>query len=150
MGAIYKNFSINTGTEVERLFNMSFKDCAMYISKMDTIMKAEIAAQIKTILDSLYLQTDRYGNPDYSKDEQIGPDIFVFIMSKIKHWETILYWLFEIDILMEETKIDQLIREAEERLNKNNNSKDLTRIRVKEIEDPETGILQKKRITVNA
>lgn len=150
MPAIYKNFATNNGAEIERIFSMQFKDCAQYIAKMDTLKKADIAAQIQPVLDSLYAQTDRYGNPDYPLEDQIGPDIFIYIMGKIKRWETILYWLYEIDIMMEETKLDQLIREAESRLEENNYNLDMTRIRVKEVENPDTGKIQKKRVVVNA
>jgi hypothetical protein len=148
MGAIYKNFSTNSGSELDRLFHMQFKDCAAAIGKMDTIKKAEVAAQIQPILDSLYAQADRYGNPDYPKDEQISPDIFIYIMGKIKRWETILYWLYEIDIMMEETKLDEMIREAERRLEEHDYN-DFDRIRYKEVINEE-GKVVKQRTVVKA
>lgn len=116
MSAIYKNFNTNNGTEVERIFNMQFKDCAMYIGKMDTMRKAQVAAEIRPIIDSLYMQADRYGNSDYPLEDQIGPDMFIHIMSKIKRWETVLYWLYEIDILMGETELDRMVATAEKKL----------------------------------
>lgn len=116
MSAIYKNFQTDANNEVERIFAMPFKDCALYISKMDTMKKADIAAQIQPILTGLYLQADRYGNPNYGRDEQIGPDIFNHIMGRIKRWETVLYWLYEIDILMEETELDEQVRAAEKKM----------------------------------
>ena len=115
MGAIYKTIT-NEHDPLERLFTLSFKECAKKISQMDTIEKAEIAAQVQPKLDALYLQADKYGNPDYPREEQIGPEIFMHIMSQIKRWETIIYWLYEIDILMGETELDRLIQEAEHRL----------------------------------
>lgn len=119
MSAIYKNFQTSTGSELERLFAMGFKDCAQYISKMDTMKKADVAAQIQPVLESLYAQTDRYGNPDYPLEDQIGPDIFIYVMGKIKRWETILYWLYEIDILMNESELDRMIQAAERKLEAN-------------------------------
>jgi len=147
MGAIYKNYTTTSGDELDRLFNKSFKDCAEFISQMDTLKKAEVAANIQPILLSLYDMVDKYGNPDYPRDEQIGPDVFIFIMSKIKRWETILYWLYEIDIMMEETSLDTLIHEAEERIAATTDP-DATRIRVKDVQ-LEIGLTVKKRVTVS-
>jgi hypothetical protein len=35
------------------------------------------------------------------------------IMGKIKHWETILYWLYEIDIMLENADLKTLALQAE-------------------------------------
>lgn len=148
MPAIYKNYVLNEQDEIDRLFHMQFKDCAITISKMDSMKKAVIASKIQPKLDCLYATTERYGNPDYPKDEQIGPAEFTYIMGMIKRWETIIYWLYEIDILMEETKLDELIREAEQRLEKNNWNPELKRIRVKPVVID--GKKCKERVTVNA
>lgn len=114
--AIYKNFATQGKSELDRVMAMSFKFCIETIHKMDTYKKADMAAQIQPILDGLYIQTDRYGNKNFDREDQIGPDIFIYIMGKIKRYENVLYWLYEIDILMGETDIDKLIEEAEERI----------------------------------
>jgi hypothetical protein len=115
---------------------------------MDTIKKAEVAAEIKPILEGIYLQVDTYGNSNFERDEQIGPDLFIMLMGKIKRWETILYWLYEIDILMGETELDRMIADAEKRYEENNYDDNATRIRYKDIED-ETGKMKKTRVKVN-
>jgi hypothetical protein len=140
--AIYKNFSTQANTELDRLMGFSFKKCIETIHDMDTFKKADIAAQIQPTLDSLYIQTERYGNPDYDLEDQIGPDIFLYIMSKIKRYENVLYWLYEIDILMGETDIDRLIAEAEERIAATGCD---TRIRMKKGEDG-----KRHKVVVNA
>jgi hypothetical protein len=80
--------------------------------------KAEMAAEIQPILDQLYATADRYGNPDYPLEDQIGPELFMNIMTKIKRWETIIYWLFEIDIMMGETELDKQVKAAEAKMEK--------------------------------
>lgn len=146
-GAIYKSF-VTTDSELDRLFALPFKECAKKISTMDTMKKADTAAQIQPILDNLYAQVDRYGNPNYSRDEQIGPEMFIHLMSKIKRWETLLYWLYEIDIMMEETELDKLIEEAHKRYEAVDYDDNATRIRYKPIET-EDGKIKKQRTVVN-
>jgi len=148
MKAIYKNFATNSENELERLYALSFKNCALTISKMDTFKKAETASKVQTILDNLYQQASRYGDSDLPREEQIGPDIFQYIMQRIKHWEQIMYWLYEIDILMEETNLDASIREAEKRWSESGCDIEAERIRVKEVVD-DSGVKQKKRVKVN-
>ena len=148
MSAIYKNFVTQPENELDRLFAMTFKDCAFHISKMDTFKKAEMASKVQIILDSLYQQASKYGDSNLPREEQIGPDIFQYVMQRIKHWEQIMYWLYEIDILMEETKLDASIREAEKRWFEFDYDIEAERIRVKEIVD-NSGIKQKKRVKVS-
>ncbi|MEG1636099.1 MAG: hypothetical protein RR324_01170 [Cellulosilyticaceae bacterium] len=150
MGAIYKNFPTSKDSEIEALFSKPFKDCAKYIASMDTMKKADMAAQIQPVLDHLYFEVNKYGNKNYDRDEQISPDAYIYIMGKIKRWETIIYWLYEIDIMMEETNLDKLIHEAENRLAANGNDSKLSRIRVRDVYNEELGITQKQRVTVNA
>ena len=116
MAAIYKNYILNKNSEIETLFHQSFTECAKSITSMDTLKKADIAAQIEPILTNLYETANKFGNPNFSRDEQISPDVFNLVMGKIKRWETILYWLYEIDILMQETDLDQIIAAEEKRL----------------------------------
>ena len=145
MGAIYKNFSSSqNSTEAERLYNMTFKGSIEMIKRMDTIKKAQITGEIQPILEELYAQADTYGNDDIEPSERINTELFMVIMGKIKKWETLLYWLFEMDILMCETSLDKLIAEAEERL-REHDDKDFKRIRIKECEDG-----KKHRVEVSA
>lgn len=117
MGAIYKNFQTKASTKSETVYNMSFKNCIEYIRKMDTMTKAEVSAEINVTLKELYLQADRYGNEDLEACDRIDTAMFVHIMGVIKKWETLLYWLFEIDILMGEDEISRKLQAAEERMN---------------------------------
>lgn len=145
MGAIYKNFiSSQNITEAERLYNMTFKGSIEAIKGMDTIKKAQIAGEIQPILEELYAQANTYGNTDIEPAERINAETFMAVMGKIKKWETLLYWLFEIDILLCETTLDKLISEAEERL-REHGGKDFKRIRIKECADG-----KKHRVEVSA
>ena len=130
MSAIYKNYTKESGKEVDRLFQLPFKECAIYIGNMDTMKKAEVAAEIQPILDSLYATADRYGNKDYPIEDQIGPDMFVHIMGRIKRWETIIYWLFEMDILMGETELDKQVRAAEKKMEEIDWNQHLTKVKI--------------------
>lgn len=141
MGAIYKNFDIKGETEVERLLGMSFKGSIEMIHKMDTFKKADMAAQIRPMIDELYLQCDRYGNSELPRDEQINVEMFMYLMGKIKRYETILYWLYEIDILIGDTELDRMIKEAEDRIA---NSDDELRYRLRMGEDG-----KRHRVVVN-
>lgn len=96
----------------EMLYKMRFQDTAFVIAKMDTMKKAEIAGEIQPILESLYMKVNAYGNDDVPYEDQPSAAQFMACMTKIKHWETILYWLYEIDIMMGETKVQRLAEKA--------------------------------------
>lgn len=108
------NAEIAEQYDAERLYRMKFQDTAYVIAKMDTLKKAEVSSDIQYILTSLYEAANRYGNPNIEKEAQPTAEQFRGIMGKIKHWETLLYWLFEIDIMMTESTIQDLIRVAEQ------------------------------------
>lgn len=130
--------------DAEKLYKMKFQHTARIISKMDTMQKAKIAAEIQPTLDSLYEMANRYGNPDYEADERIGPAQFQSVMGKIKHWETLLYWLYEIDIMIEEAEIEKLVREAKEELAKVKHSK--TPLKAKMEENYEMQLQRKREV----
>lgn len=115
--SIFKNFGqLNKASEAERLYNLSFDACMAEIHAMDTHVKAEIAFEVKDILQTLYTTANRYGNPDLSRDEQISYAVFMNVMSKIKRYEIVLGWLYEIDKAMDLAALDDKIKEAEEKL----------------------------------
>ena len=116
MPAIYKNFQTKASTKSERIYAMSFQNCIEYIRKMDTMEKAEVAAEINVTLGELYAQVDTYGNDDYPAEDRIDTAMFVHIMGVIKKWETMLYWLYEIDILMGEDEIARKLETARQRM----------------------------------
>lgn len=111
-GVTGSQFDISTVT-AETLYKLQYADAANMVRKMDTMQKAEIAAEIHPILDSLYAYVNRFGNPDYPAEDQPSVALFQAGMSKIKHWETILYWLYEIDIMYDEAMLLEAIQEAE-------------------------------------
>lgn len=106
-------FDVNT-VNAEMLYKLQYGDAADMIRKMDTMKKAEVVAEIQPILDSLYAYVHRYGNPDYPAEDQPSVALFQAGMTKIKHWETLLYWLYEIDVLYDESVLADSIREAQE------------------------------------
>lgn len=123
--AIYKNFGqLNKGSEAERLYNLSFDACIEEIHRMDTHVKAEIAFEVKGILTELYGNANRYGNPNLSGDEQIPYAVFMNIMGKIKRYEIVLGWLYEIDKAMDIMILNEKIAEAQEKLDEAIKSQD--------------------------
>lgn len=104
-------FDVN-GVDAEMLYKMQYADAATVVRKMDTMKKAEVVSEIQPILDSLYAYVHRYGNPDYPAEDQPSVAAFQAGMTKIKHWETLLYWLYEIDIMYDEAMLAEAIEEA--------------------------------------
>lgn len=102
--------------DARALYAMKFQDTAHVITRMDTMQKALISSEVQVHLDCLYEQANRFGNPDFGLDEQPSAAQFRGIMGKIKHWETILYWLFEIDVMMEAEDLQRLAVEAEKEI----------------------------------
>lgn len=100
------------------LYEMKFQDAAKVIAKMDTMQKAYVASQAQEYLDCLYANANRFGNPDYPIEEQPSIAQFRGIMGKIKHWETIMFWLLEIDIMMQADDLALLAYEAEQEIEK--------------------------------
>ena len=111
-GVTGEAFDICT-VNAETLYSLQYADAAKLVHRMDTMQKARIAAEIQPILDSLYAYVNRFGNPDYPADDQPSVALFQAGMSKIKHWETILYWLYEIDIMYDEAMLVEAIEAAE-------------------------------------
>lgn len=111
-GVTGSKFDIST-VNAETLYKLQYADAANLVRRMDTMQKAVIAAEVQPILDSLYVYVNRFGNPDYPAEDQPSVALFQAGMSKIKHWETILYWLYEIDIMYDEAMLEEAIREAE-------------------------------------
>lgn len=111
-GVTGNQFDIST-VDAETLYKLQYADAANMVRKMDTMQKAKIAAEIQPILDSLYAYVNRFGNPDYPAEDQPSVALFQAGMTKIKHWETILYWLYEIDIMYDEAMLLEAIQEAE-------------------------------------
>jgi len=102
--------------DAHALYKLKFSDAAQKIREMDTHQKAAIVFEINLITKSLYNIANRYGNDQYKRDEQITSKQFEEIIRKIKHWETLLYWLFEIDVLMEKHTPDHLAELANEQI----------------------------------
>lgn len=98
------------------LYALKFQDAAKVITRMDTMQKALVSSQAQEYIDSLYSHANRFGNVDYPLDEQPSAAQFRGIMGKIKHWETIMYWLLEIDVMMEAAELERLAEEAEREL----------------------------------
>lgn len=116
--SIYKNFGqLNKESRAEELYNMPFDYCMNEIHRMDTHVKADIAFEVKDILKELYAAANRYGNPDLTRDEQLPYSAFLNVMSKIKRYEIVLGWLYEIDKAMDLVELDEKIKIAEEKLN---------------------------------
>lgn len=123
--AIYKNFGqLNKNSEADRLYNLSFDACIEEIHRMDTHVKAEIAHEVKCILAELYNNANRYGNSDLSRDEQIPYGVFMNVMGKIKRYEIILGWLYEIDKAMDLVILNEKIAEAQAQLDEAIKSQD--------------------------
>jgi hypothetical protein len=99
--------------DANRLYRMRFQDTAFIIAKMDTMQKANVAAQIQPVLDSLYATANKWGNEEVEPEDQPTAAQYMGIMGKIKHWETILYWLYEIDIMLENADLKTLALQAE-------------------------------------
>ena len=95
------------------LYEMKFHDAARVITRMDSMRKAVISSDVQQYLNSLYENANRFGNENFPLDEQPSMAQFRGIIGKIKHWETIMYWLYEIDILMEAKDLAELALEAE-------------------------------------
>ena len=115
--SIYKNFGqLNKESRAERLYNLAFDACMLEIHRMDTHVKAEIAFEVKDILKELYASANRYGNPELSREEQLSYSAFMNVMSKIKRYEIVLGWLYEIDKAMDLAALDEKIKEAQEKL----------------------------------
>jgi len=95
------------------LYEMKFPVAAKVIAQMDTMQKAFISCQAQEHIDCLYEQANRFGNEDYEASEQPTMSQFRGIMGKIKHWEIIIYWLLEIDIMMEAQNLAELAVQAE-------------------------------------
>lgn len=115
--SIYKNFGqLNKESKAEELYNLAFDSCMKEIHRMDTHIKADVAFEVKDILHALYASANRYGNPELSRDEQLSYSAFMNVMSKIKRYEIILGWLYEIDKAMDLAMLDDKIKEAEAKL----------------------------------
>jgi len=95
------------------LYDMKFQDAAKVITRMDTMMKAYMSTEAQGHLDCLYEYANRFGNDDYEACDQPSISQFRGIMGKIKHWETIMYWLLEIDVLFESVDLQRMAEEAE-------------------------------------
>jgi len=95
------------------LYEMKFQDAAKVIARMDTMMKAYVSTQAQEYIDCLYAHANRFGNEDYEACDQPTIAQFRGIMGKIKHWETIMYWLLEVDVMMEAEELAKLAMEAE-------------------------------------
>lgn len=95
------------------LYEMKFQDAAKVIARMDTFQKAYISTQAQDVIDCLYEYANRFGNDDYEACDQPSISQFRGIMGKIKHWETIMYWLLEVDVMMEADELAKLAVEAE-------------------------------------
>lgn len=149
MPAIYKNFTLDKCSESEKLYGKSFVDCAREISTLDTFKKAELAAEVQEKLSTLYENANTYDNKDYAMEDRVNASEYMNIMSRIKRWELILYWLFEIDILMQETPLDQIIKDAEHKLEEVNYNPHAVRVRIKPVVDMETGITRRQKVEVN-
>lgn len=129
---MFKNYMLNKEDELERLYHSGFEQCIREIHKMDTIKKSEIAARIEQILLYLNEEANRYGTDGKMArvyDESLEDYRFVRvgamsskefenILNKIKRYETLLYWLYEIDIAYDQSMLEDKIREAREEIGK--------------------------------
>ena len=149
---IYKDFPLENETEARRLYRLGFKDCANTISLKDTEEKAQIASEIQTILDSLYTYVQKYGTEGCFAKDKMEPATFAFVLKKIERWETVLYWIYEVDMLMGETEIDRLIRKAERLFQAGGADAALVRFKIEEVVVREEGgglKIKKQRVPVN-
>lgn len=127
----------------EELYKLQFKECADVIKRMDMYTKARISAEINKTLEYQYEAVSVYGQPGIPLAEQMSPKTFELFMSKIKHYETILYWLYEIDIMMNESELDDLIKEAEELQAKVSAAS--TELQIKEVESAKRKVTKKQK-----
>ena len=98
------------------IYAMKFPDAAKTIARMDTMRKAYISSEAQSVIDSLYEFANRFGNEDYEACDQPSIAQFRATLGKIKHWEIIMFWLYEIDILMSDHELAKLAAQAEQDL----------------------------------
>ncbi len=111
----------------EQLFEMSFSQAASVITQLTTQQKVIISSEINSRLDFLYNFVQRYGEKGVSRDEEVREVHFIGAVGRIKRWETLLYWLFEMDLQVNASIIAQMIADAEaETGSEENNTKEKT------------------------
>lgn len=81
---------------LEKLITSSFEMAKSTIDQMTLVKRIELLDELQTYRSHLYSMCDRYGNPDYSREDQPTAKEFRVLMGRIKHLEILQNWLFGI------------------------------------------------------
>lgn len=114
---VFKNLGVlNQNSKAEKLYNMSFVGAAQIIAQMDDMEKAEIAAEIDTILLALNKQMsgiDQYTMEDGYPRPLCSMEDYMFMMSMTKRYSILLNYLFEINDMIKEQELETKLQELE-------------------------------------
>lgn len=93
----------------EDLYKLPFDEAQEKVHMMDTAQKALVLKDVQAHLDELYAYVNRFGNENYPGVDRPSQAGFLSGMQRIKHWEAIVQWLLEYDIVYKEAiLLDQM------------------------------------------
>ena len=86
---------------LEKLFGMEYKVAYKRIKGMQVGIRLEWAKEVEdTILPNLYKATELYYDKPFPKEDEIimKPKEFIQLMNRIKHWEQLIEWFYEVEL----------------------------------------------------